>query len=635
MLAGALAFAVVLALGGASARAQEAPPAAAPAPAGAHASGDGHDPSAHDPHDGHDHAAHAPRGAASAEPRADLRGKVRLGFIRDLAVQDGGRRKPFDTFAREKVRLICGAERFDGEDPAYTALSLLFETDRWEGVPALAVKHQKLVALLGKKDPGRIENTAIISIAELNASEAFAKELAAIDPDDKMTGPFQNAVLELHHRRLYFYNLARTLRVAPVPGAREGAAWSSIVELEGLAPEVRAEIGERWRQAARAWRAGDAASVEAALGGLVASVRDAQGALAPPAWRLAMERTMNVVHPLRLSYGILLLAALLLGVAMATGGRASYSGGMALFAAGTATAVAGIVARTIIVERAPVGNLYEAATFGVVVALVVGLLFEVVHRNALFATAAAVFAALGSLLIDLAGMDAAIQPLVPVLRSYWLNIHVTCMLTSYGTFAIAFLLGIWYFARWIPAKGLPGALMLLPLGSAAVGVADLFFPFFGPAVASLRGSAPSPNPDLADYGFALVLAPGIGIGLTALLVKLMGGEKVPYERELELKTIERYTDRVAMVGLLIITAGILLGAVWANESWGRYWGWDPKETWAFITWMVYAVYVHGRIAGAFRGAAAAIFPVIGFYSVLFTFFGVSFVLPGLHSYLKS
>ena len=91
---------------------------------------------------------------------------------------------------------------------------------------------------------------------------------------------------------------------------------------------------------------------------------------------------------------------------------------------------------------------------------------------------------------------------------------------------------------------------------------------------------------------------------------------------------------IALVGSFSVAGGIILGAVWANESWGRYWDWDPKETWAFITWLVYGVYIHGRIAGIFRGPTAAIWGIIGFNAVLFTLFGVSFVLPGLHSYLK-
>ncbi|MBI3723862.1 cytochrome c biogenesis protein CcsA, partial [bacterium] len=242
----------------------------------------------------------------------------------------------------------------------------------------------------------------------------------------------------------------------------------------------------------------------------------------------------------------------------------------------------------------------------------------------IFGTAGAVFGALGTALMDVAGMDTSIQPLQPVLRSYWLNIHVTCMLTSYAIFSVAFMITIYYLARWFAAKGLPALTVGLPIAIAASGVGILFY-----------RAQTHVMPVLQDYLLALVVAPAVATAVTWGIVALRRDAKTTYESELELKTIERYLHRVCMVGFAVITTGIILGAVWANESWGRYWGWDPKETWAFITWIIYAVYVHGRIGGWFRGVQGALVTVVGYNSVLFTFFGVSFVLPGLHSYLKS
>jgi ABC-type transport system involved in cytochrome c biogenesis permease subunit len=77
---------------------------------------------------------------------------------------------------------------------------------------------------------------------------------------------------------------------------------------------------------------------------------------------------------------------------------------------------------------------------------------------------------------------------------------------------------------------------------------------------------------------------------------------------------------------------IATGAYWANQTWGSYWSWDPKETWALITWLAYAGYLHMRIARGWRGRRAAYFAIIGFAVVLFTFFGVTYLLPGLHAY---
>ncbi len=90
--------------------------------------------------------------------------------------------------------------------------------------------------------------------------------------------------------------------------------------------------------------------------------------------------------------------------------------------------------------------------------------------------------------------------------------------------------------------------------------------------------------------------------------------------------------RAARLGLIFLTITILLGALWAEQAWGNYWTWDPKETWSLITWLVYAMYLHLRMGRGLKGKAAALFAVIGFICVLFTYVGVNTLLPGLHSY---
>ena len=88
-------------------------------------------------------------------------------------------------------------------------------------------------------------------------------------------------------------------------------------------------------------------------------------------------------------------------------------------------------------------------------------------------------------------------------------------------------------------------------------------------------------------------------------------------------------------GFLFLTAGIMTGAVWANSAWGTYWSWDPKETWSLITWFIYAVYLHCRFLRGWKGRRAAWISVLGFASVIFTYYGVNFLLSGLHSYATS
>jgi len=97
------------------------------------------------------------------------------------------------------------------------------------------------------------------------------------------------------------------------------------------------------------------------------------------------------------------------------------------------------------------------------------------------------------------------------------------------------------------------------------------------------------------------------------------------------RVLDELNHQLVMFGFLFLTTGIITGAVWANSAWGRYWGWDPKETWSLITWFIYATLLHARMMRGWHGKRIAYLSIIGFAAVLFTYFGVNY-LPGLHSY---
>jgi cytochrome c-type biogenesis protein CcsB len=99
-----------------------------------------------------------------------------------------------------------------------------------------------------------------------------------------------------------------------------------------------------------------------------------------------------------------------------------------------------------------------------------------------------------------------------------------------------------------------------------------------------------------------------------------------------LRQIEDITHKTMMFGFIWLTAGIITGAVWANTAWGTYWSWDPKETWSLITWFIYAITLHARYTRGWGGKRVAWLAIIGFVSVIFTYYGVNFILSGLHSY---
>ncbi|MCA1794389.1 MAG: c-type cytochrome biogenesis protein CcsB [Desulfotignum sp.] len=105
-----------------------------------------------------------------------------------------------------------------------------------------------------------------------------------------------------------------------------------------------------------------------------------------------------------------------------------------------------------------------------------------------------------------------------------------------------------------------------------------------------------------------------------------------FDRLPDWEVIDELTYQMVVFGFLFLTIGIITGAVWANSAWGKYWSWDPKETWSLITWFVYAIFMHLRLMRGWHGKNLALVSIIGFMAVLFTYFGVNFLLSGLHSY---
>ena len=121
------------------------------------------------------------------------------------------------------------------------------------------------------------------------------------------------------------------------------------------------------------------------------------------------------------------------------------------------------------------------------------------------------------------------------------------------------------------------------------------------------------------------------IGYAALTVAFVSSG-VLLCRKKEGAKLDIISYKMIALGFLFLTLGVITGAVWANSAWGTYWSWDPKETWSLITWFIYAIYLHTRFKKGWNGRKAAWLSVIGFLAMLFTYFGVNYLLPGLHSY---
>ena len=131
-------------------------------------------------------------------------------------------------------------------------------------------------------------------------------------------------------------------------------------------------------------------------------------------------------------------------------------------------------------------------------------------------------------------------------------------------------------------------------------------------------------------GYA-AFAVAFGLSLMYLIKQEAGDRGTLRSRLPDKRLLDDLTHQMVMFGFLFLTTGIITGAVWANSAWGRYWGWDPKDTWSLITWFVYATLLHARLMRGWQGKRIAVLSLAGFAAVIFTYFGVN-LLPGLHSY---
>ena len=173
-------------------------------------------------------------------------------------------------------------------------------------------------------------------------------------------------------------------------------------------------------------------------------------------------------------------------------------------------------------------------------------------------------------------------PLVPSLQSNWLMMHVSMMMVSYATLILGSLLSILY-------------------------LAFLFF----------RGQK-------EEITFENTSSGGNATGSAT--------SSLGYSQLSLLQTVDIWSYRIIGLGFPFLTIGIISGAVWANEAWGSYWSWDPKETWALITWLVFAIYLHSRLLKGWQGKQAAILGSCGFFVIWICYLGVNFLGKGLHSY---
>jgi cytochrome c-type biogenesis protein CcsB len=290
-------------------------------------------------------------------------------------------------------------------------------------------------------------------------------------------------------------------------------------------------------------------------------------------------------------------------------------------------------------RSAPLTNLYESLIFFVWCLILGYLIIELKFKNRSFGAFITPIAGIALAFIDLSGVSKEIQPLVPALKSNWLLAHVTMSFIAYAAFSLSFSTGLMYLVVTTEKRSEPAYIFwTLTLGIFVIVMASMAIDFLTFKVAvkpdifvksylfKTSFLHTSSAIKILSWFLSVIILLAIwryGALLKTAMVKFNIGADM----------LDEITYKSIAVGFPIFTlGGLIFGAIWADQAWGVYWSWDPKETWSLITWFIYAFYLHSRMIRGWRGRKVAIVAVIGFMAVIFTYLGVNLLLSGLHAY---
>ncbi len=487
-----------------------------------------------------------------------------------VAIQHGGRKKPFTTFAHEMTTFITGKRAWPSPDedgkqvPALDGvLYFLLSPSYFENVAAIYVGYADLKVELGldkNKTQFRADdlrrNTRLWELIR----EGELKKLR--NPRESLPRLLKEAE-ELGQRLVAWDRLmdGQIFRVIPHPQKGGEASWLTIAEMRQLySPEDSGAIISIYERMKESFvnKNSDFNSLANDLVRHLVSLNPAQ--YADPK-KLKAEYIYKEWHPSGWAWKLYLAAALICFMIrrQQKSGSNLYRLAWFFIVSGFLFQVAAFALRVYVSGRAPVTNMYETVIWVALGTMAFGIIFEAKYRSGYFILSAAPFASVVLIIADLAPiiLDRSIQPLQPVLRNnFWLTVHVLTVTLSYAAFLLA----------------------------------------------------------------------------TSLAHVRMGRYLLKLKSELDAQ-LDLYVYRALQVGVFLLASGTILGGVWANYSWGRFWDWDPKETWALITLLIYLAVLHGRLAGWWKGFGLSVGSIIGFLSVIMTWYGVNFVLgKGLHSY---
>ncbi len=487
-----------------------------------------------------------------------------------VIVQDHrGRMKPMHTLSREILRKVSRKESIEGLNADQVVLGMFINKSDWYHIPLIKLgKHPDLKILLGTEEKYAKYSDFFNANGSYKLSDPV-KRAYGLEPIDR--GTFEKELLKVDER-VNILNMVfsgRMFRVIPIQGDQNNT-WVANVShgRNHNNSSVSNQFFSSYKNALRIGiESGDYSQADQLLVDLK-NYQEANGAsVVPSQSKIDLEILLNnlkVFNRLALFYTLMGLAFLfflfysvfkpksntgivfkvLLGILIA--GFIFHTGGLAI--------------RWFVSGRAPWSNGYESMIYIAWTTTLAGIIFTRKSWGGLAATN--ILSAIILLVALLSHMDPEITPLVPVLKSYWLTIHVS-----------------------------------LEAGS---------------------------------YGF-LMLGAMIGIINLILLIFLSNENKERIRRIVKEMTL--LSEITLIGGLIMISTGTYLGGIWANESWGRYWGWDAKETWALVTILIYAFILHMRIIPkVYNLYSYNLATIFGLASVIMTYYGVNYYLSGLHSY---
>lgn len=295
-----------------------------------------------------------------------------------------------------------------------------------------------------------------------------------------------------------------------------------------------------------------------------------------------------------------------------------------------------------ILRSAPLSNLYESLIFFAWCTVIAYLIIEWKYKTRVFGAFVMPIVALMLAFIEMSGMSKDVTPIVPALQSNWLFFHVLLSFMAYAAFAIAFATSLMYLAivtenrksgPYIFWTMISGITMLLLFAKT---VDFIVFYGFGATEVDPFSDNFLLRATLLSGSIPLTIFSSVAAGGFLFLIWRNGGsvfKRLIAHFPVSAEMLDDITYKCIVVGFPLFTIGaILMGAVWADQAWGRYWSWDPKETWSLIVFFVYAFYLHARLMRGWKGVRIAMVSVVGFLATLFLYLGVNLLLGGLHAY---